>query len=684
MSMKTVIIVQARMGSTRLPDKVMKKIVGIPSIGIILKRLKRSKEADKVIVATSKNKNNKTLLEYLKKIRAEYFCGSDNDVVDRFYKAANKYKAKVIVRITADCPLVDAKIVDDFIKKFKEKKPDYLSSSLEKPRAYPDGLDVEVFSYNLLKKVQKKATKFQRRDGAIISYYLKDNMNFINSINITCPIKIFPRYRLTVDEEVDLRLVREIYKNFSPNIYFGFKEIIKFAKKNRKLFETNLKIRSNEGSELDKGPKLWKRAKAIILGGNSLLSKNPNLFLPNKWPTYYSKSKGCKVWDLNNKLYTDMSLMGVGTNILGYCNSEVDQAVKKVVEKGNLTTLNCPEEVFLAEKLLSMHPWAGKVKFARTGGEANAIAIRIARSASERENVAFCGYHGWHDWYLAANLKDENNLDKHLMPGLNPLGVPSNLRNTSFGFQYNDINQLKKIVNKENIGIIKMEVSRSTQPNIKFLKQVRELATKKNIVLIFDECSSGFRQCFGGLHQLININPDMAVFGKALGNGYAITAILGKESIMDSAEKSFISSSFWTERIGPVAALKTLEIMEREKSWKRITYLGEKVFSIWKKLSKKYKLNIEISGLPSLAKFNFKSKYSRAYKTFITQEMLKHKFLASNGVYLSIAHDEKILKKYSNYLDEIFHKISECEKGNLNISDMLKYPISFSPFGRLN
>ncbi len=682
--MKTVIMVQARMGSTRLPDKVMKKIVGIPSIGIILKRLKRSKEEDKVIVATSKNKNNKTLLEYLKKIRAEYFCGSDNDVVDRFYKAANKYKAKVIVRITADCPLVDAKIVDDFIKKFKEKKPDYLSSSLEKPGAYPDGLDVEVFSYNLLKKVQKKATKFQRRDGAIISYYLKDNMNFINSINITCPIKIFPRYRLTVDEEVDLRLVREIYKNFSPNIYFGFKEIIKFAKKNRKLFETNLKIRSNEGSELDKGPKLWKRAKAIILGGNSLLSKNPNLFLPNKWPTYYSKSKGCKVWDLNNKLYTDMSLMGVGTNILGYCNSEVDQAVKKVVEKGNLTTLNCPEEVFLAEKLLSMHPWAGKVKFARTGGEANAIAIRIARSASERENVAFCGYHGWHDWYLAANLKDENNLDKHLMPGLNPLGVPSNLRNTSFGFQYNDINQLKKIVNKENIGIIKMEVSRSTQPNIKFLKQVRELATKKNIVLIFDECSSGFRQCFGGLHQLININPDMAVFGKALGNGYAITAILGKESIMDSAEKSFISSSFWTERIGPVAALKTLEIMEREKSWKRITYLGEKVFSIWKKLSKKYKLNIEISGLPSLAKFNFKSKYSRAYKTFITQEMLKHKFLASNGVYLSIAHDEKILKKYSNYLDEIFHKISECEKGNLNISDMLKYPISFSPFGRLN
>ena len=298
-------------------------------------------------------------------------------------------------------------------------------------------------------------------------------------------------------------------------------------KKNKNFFRTMKTYKKKYKSNLDHGQKLWKRANAIILGGNSLLSKNPNLFLPNKWPTYFSKSKGCKVWDLNNKVYTDMSLMGVGTNILGYCNSEVDNAVKKVIKKGNLTTLNCPEEVILAEKLLSMHPWAGKVKFARTGGEANAVAIRIARSASGRENVAFCGYHGWHDWYLAANLKNKKILDEHLIPDLDPIGVPSSLRNTSFGFQYNNINQLRRLVDKENIGVIKMEVSRSTQPNIKFLRKVRELATKKNIVLIFDECTSGFRQCFGGLHKLININPDMAIFGKALGNGYAITAILG-------------------------------------------------------------------------------------------------------------------------------------------------------------
>tara|TARA_B100000686_G_scaffold326351_1_gene384094 strand:- start:639 stop:2681 length:2043 start_codon:yes stop_codon:yes gene_type:complete len=680
--MKTVIIVQARMGSTRLPGKVMKKIVGIPLIGIIIKRLKKTKEADEIVVATSKTQENKLLLEYLKKIKVNFFCGSEKDVLNRFYRTARKHKAKVIVRITADCPLVDVKIVDDFIRKFKKNKPDYLSNCL--PWTYPDGLDVEVFSYELLKKIQKKATKIQKRDGGVLISYLRNNPNSVNSINVTCPIKKLPRYRLTVDEAVDLQLIRKIYENFIPDIYFGFDKIIKFAKKNEKLFRINSKIKLNEGSNLEKGQKLWKRANAIILGGNSLLSKNPNLFLPNKWPTYFSKSKGCRIWDLNNKPYTDMSLMGVGTNILGYCNSEVDNAVKKAVNKGNLTTLNCPEEVFLAEKLLSMHSWAEKVKFTRTGGEANAMAIRIARAASGKEKVAFCGYHGWHDWYLAANLKNKSNLNEHIMPGLDPLGVPSSLKNSSFGFQYNNIEQLKKLVDKENIGVIKMEVSRSTQPNVKFLRSVRQLATKKNIVLIFDECTSGFRQSFGGIHKLININPDMAIFGKSLGNGYAISAILGKESVMNSARKSFISSTFWSDRIGPVAAIKTLEIMEREESWKKITFLGEKIFLIWKKLAKKHNLAINTSGLPALAKFSFKSENSQAYKTFITQEMLEKNFLAANGVYLSTSHNEKILKRYADYLDEIFYKISQCEKKNLNISNILKYPISNSPFGRLN
>ena len=313
------------------------------------------------------------------------------------------------------------------------------------------------------------------------------------------------------------------------------------------------------------GPKLFQKAKKLIPSGNMMISKNPDLFLPNAWPSYFKKTKGCFIWDLDNKRYIDMSLMGVGTNILGYANKKVDGAVSKVIKKGNMSTLNCPEEVKLAEKLIELHPWSQMVKFTRSGGEANAVAIRIARAASGKDNVAFCGYHGWHDWYLATNLKSKNKLNSHLIKNLEILGVPQNLNNTIHPFKYNDFDRLKFIIENKNIGVICMEVMRNEEPKNNFLKKIRNLATKKGIVLIFDECTSGFRKNFGGLHKLYGVNPDIAIFGKALGNGYAINAVIGKKDIMENAQKTFISSTFWTERIGPAAALATLEEMKRIK-----------------------------------------------------------------------------------------------------------------------
>ena len=681
---KTTVIIQARFNSERLPGKILKKINSVPMIMLIIKRLKKSKLIDDILVATSKNKADRILVKFLKKKKIKFFIGSENNVLNRFYEAAKKNKSKIIIRITGDCPLVDPKIVDEFISKFKLGNYDYLSNC--NPWTYPDGLDVEVFSYKLLKKAEQEAKKKHRLGGGVLISYLKDNKKKYKIKNIVCPLKINTTFRLTVDEEIDLKLIEFIYKKFSPNIYFDFRQIIKLAEKNKNIFKINEHLKLNEGSLLSSSQKFWRRANAVILGGNSLLSKNPNLFLPNKWPTYFTKSKGCYVWDLDSKKLIDMSLMGVGTNILGYCNHEVDLAIKNVINNGNMTTLNSRDEVYLAEKLLDMHKWANKVKFARTGGEANAIAIRIARSASlvNKQNVAFCGYHGWHDWYLSANLKNHNSLNNHLIKGLDATGVHHKLKDTSFGFNYGDIKQLKQLVKEKNIGIIKMEVCRNTQPNVNFLKSVREIANKNNIILIFDECTSGFRQSFGGIHLTIDVVPDIAVFGKALGNGYAITAVLGKDSVMNYAKQTFMSSTFWSERIGPAAALKTIEIMEREKTWLRITELGKKLIMIWKKLANKNKLKIKIFGISSLAKFSIISNNSQEYKTFITQEMLKKGFLASNGVYMSISHNENILKKYEEALDQIFYKISECEKNIININDILKFPVSHIPFERLN
>jgi glutamate-1-semialdehyde 2,1-aminomutase len=434
---------------------------------------------------------------------------------------------------------------------------------------------------------------------------------------------------------------------------------------------------------MSKGQKLWDRSKQVIPGGNMLLSKRAEMFLPDQWPAYFSRSKGCKVWDLDDNEYIDMSIMGIGTNTLGYGHPEVDDAVMQTIAAGNMSTFNCPEEVALAERLIELHPWADMVRLARAGGEANAIAIRIARAASGRDKVAICGYHGWHDWYLAANLGDGESLDGHLLPGLEPKGVPRDLAGSVLPFHYNNFPELEALVRDHDIGVIKMEVSRNMGPEEGFLEKVRKLASDSNIVLMFDECTSGFRQSFGGLHKLYGVEPDMAVFGKALGNGYAITAILGKHEIMQAAQSSFISSTFWTERIGPSAALKTLEVMEREKSWETITKTGTRIAQGWETLAKKHGLKLQTNGLPAISSFGFVSPKALEYKTLITQQMLAKGYLASNVIFVCIDHSEDIIQGYFDTLDPIFATIAKCEDG-LDVNGLLEGPVSHASFKRLN
>ena len=433
---------------------------------------------------------------------------------------------------------------------------------------------------------------------------------------------------------------------------------------------------------MNKGQALWDRAKSVIPGGNMLLSKRPEMHLPDIWPAYFSRAAGVTVWDLEDRAFTDMSLMSVGTNTLGYGHLSVDASVRGVIDAGNMSTLNAPEEVALAERLVALHPWADMARFARSGGEANAIAIRIARAASGRDGVAICGYHGWHDWYLAANLGDSAGLDGHLLPGLDPAGVPRDLAGSVFPFAYNDLEALKSLVTDQKIGVIKMEVSRSADPAPGFLQAVRDIADAHGIVLIFDECTSGFRQAFGGLHKIYGVDPDMAVFGKALGNGYAITAVIGRRAVMDAAQSTFISSTFWTERIGPVAALATLDAMEDCRSWEVITETGREITRRWQDLAASHGLTIRTRGLPALTGFDIPGARGLIYKTLITQEMLKAGYLAGTSVYVSTEHRPDVLDRYFEALDPVFALIAECEDGR-DPEALLDGPVCHLGFSRL-
>ena len=435
---------------------------------------------------------------------------------------------------------------------------------------------------------------------------------------------------------------------------------------------------------MGKGQELYKKAKKLIPGGTQLLSKRPEMFLPDQWPAYYSKANGCEVWDLDGNHYYDFAQMGVGSCTLGYNNPVVTDAVKYAIDNGAMWTLNAYEEVELAEKLIEMNPWGDMVRFARTGGEINNIAIRIARAFTGKSRVAFCGYHGWHDWYISANLADDSRLDEQLLPGLSPAGVPRELVNTSLPFMYNDVSSLEALIDKygETFAAIIMEPQRGTVPTQEFLQGVKAIAKRIGAVFMVDEVTSGFRINIGGIHRTMGFDPDMAIYGKALGNGHPIAAVVGKRDIMEAAQTSFISSTFWTERVGFAAALATIKEMERVDSPAHLIWAGKKINKIWIEAAEKYGLKIHTAGIEPLTHINFDYDNATEILTLYIQLMLEKGFLLGAAVYTTTAYTEEILDKFETATNESFEVIAKAVEAG-NVKSLLKGPVKHTGFARL-
>ena len=435
---------------------------------------------------------------------------------------------------------------------------------------------------------------------------------------------------------------------------------------------------------MNSGVELWKRAKKIIPGGSQLLSKRSEMFIPNEWPSYYSRAKGSEVWDIDGNKYIDMSISGVGCCTLGFSDPDVDRAVIKAIKEGNMSTLNVPEEVELADLLCKLHPWAEMVRYARTGGEAMAIAVRIIRAATGKEKILFCGYHGWHDWYLSANLAKSSALNELLLPGLEPRGVPMGLKNTSIPFYYNNLSSFKNLVNQYNgdIAGVVMEPVRNYWPKRGFLEEIRKITKEKKIPLVFDEVTSCLRMTNGGIHLKLGVEPDIAVFAKALGNGYPMAAIIGKSEIMNAAQKTFISSTYWTDKIGPVAAIATLKKYKKYDVSSHLVSIGNLVQEGWKKFAQKYNLCIKVTGISPLSHWQIENKDSQLIHTIIVQRMLKKGFLTSNAFYSTYAHSRRNVDSYLNALDEVLEELNPFIK-NRTIKDIQKCSISHQGFKRL-
>lgn len=413
--------------------------------------------------------------------------------------------------------------------------------------------------------------------------------------------------------------------------------------------------------------KQWQFAKQLISGGTGLLSKRAEQF-NEEWPVFFSRSAGCEVWDLNGRKYVDCA-GGIGAVLLGYADEEVTASVTRRMMLGTYSSLVNPQETELAEKLLQLHPWAGKVRYARTGGEAMAVAVRIARAASGKSGIAFCGYHGWHDWYLAANLGESGALDGHLLPGLQPKGVPRELAGTAVPFRYYDWTSFEKAIDKlrENFGVVVMEPMRSQFPEDNFLHKIRSICSQRGAVLVVDEITSGLRYGYPGALSRYNIIPDIAVYAKAMGNGIPFAAVLGNNDVMTAADDSFISSSYWTDGIGTAAALAVLEKMEKQNVFDSVWEKGVVLQNQLRTIAGKYPLSgLTVGGMPSSPTFTFTSVYASEAKRLFISGMLEKGFLVSGIFYLMQAHRKNHLQLFVESFEETLGLIEKSiENGTL-------------------
>ena len=405
-----------------------------------------------------------------------------------------------------------------------------------------------------------------------------------------------------------------------------------------------------------KGQQLYSEAKRLT-GGSQLFSKRPELHAPQVWPPFGTKASGIEVTDVDGRVYKDFYLMNVGANILGYRDEDVDQAVVQAISKGQSCSLNFPEEVELARMLTTLHPWASGCRFTRSGGEAVAVAVRIARATTRRNRVLVCGYHGWHDWYLAGG--------GHLK-GLTTVGVPRQLEGTTFPFQYGcPEKELETMIQYLMPAAIVMEPFRYDPPPPGWLEYLRYLTDKTRTMLIFDEVSTGFRYTLGGVHLKLDIEPDMVVFSKAMGNGYPIAAVVGTEEAMTGANSTFISSTTWSERIGFAAAIATIQKLWVEDVYDYIRRVGTTVADALRAQG------LSVSGQSPMIHIEFESAEKR---TLYTQLMLERGFLAGGSFYPSYAHTADDIASFIATIEEVIPLVH---------TERLRGPVAQEGFQRL-
>ncbi len=437
---------------------------------------------------------------------------------------------------------------------------------------------------------------------------------------------------------------------------------------------------------VDQSLALYERAQRCIAGGTHLFGRRAELWAKGISPIFSDRQEGGRFWDVDGNEYIDL-LMGSGAVLLGHAYPPVVEAVRRQAGLGTGLTINHPLEVELAETLIEILPCAEMVRFCKGGGEADMVAIRIARGVTGRDKIAFCGYHGWHDWYLAANLADDGALNAHLMPGISPLGVPKGLAGTAIPFAYNDLGSLRAVLegNPGEVAAVIMEASRSYQPAPGYLEGVRDLAHRHGALLIFDEVVTGFRLALGGAQEHFGVVPDMATYAKTISNGFALGAVVGRRAVMEPVRDMFISSVYWAEATGLAAGLASVRALREENAPAKVWALGGLFQEGLRRVIAGHRVPAECAGLPVLPFLFFRhpeAAVNNLLATLYIQELAKRGVFATTVHYFCAQHTEGDIAHVLDAAEAAFTVMERAlESGD--VAGALECPARQSGFRRL-
>jgi glutamate-1-semialdehyde aminotransferase/spore coat polysaccharide biosynthesis protein SpsF (cytidylyltransferase family)/predicted dehydrogenase len=661
-----VAIIQARMGSSRLPGKSLAEIERRPMLWHVIHRVKQATQVDRVVVATSTAPADDAIEKMCRQNDVPCYRGSESDVLDRYYHAARAEKAAQVVRITGDCPLIDPEVIDRVVRRFQRGDLDYASNAMV--RSYPDGLDTEIFSFSALERAWHEASKISEREH-VTPYLRSEKFRTANVENDLT--SLFQHYRWTVDEAEDLEFIRAVYKAFRERERFGMKDVLQLIEENPGLEKINSDIVSNRGyykslfedaraapapsRPIEKSKAWLERAGKVIPGSTQTFSKGSNQHVRGVAPVFLAKGNGCRVWDVDGNEYIDY-IQGLLPNILGYAHEEVNAAVVEQLGQGHSFSLSHPLEVELAERLTRLIPCAEQVRFGKNGSDATSGAIRGARALTGRERIACCGYHGWQDWYIGSTTRNA--------------GVPQAVRALTHPFVYNELGSLQKLLNehKGEFAAVIMEPVNFWSPAAGFLEGVRNLAHEHGALLIFDEICSGFHLGLGGAQTKFGVIPDLACFGKAMGNGFPISCVVGRAAVMKVFEDIFFSFTFGGEVASMAAAMKVLDVLETTDALARMNASGRVLQQGLNAVAKEAGLQdrIKCIGYPvwSLIRFlDADGKDSFLVRSLFAQECVKRGVLLLATHNMTAAHDplaiEQTLRVYAEVCKTVSKWLSE-------------------------